>query len=181
MKKITSVNGLIFLFKDIPDQRRNKLGIASGESVLLSIYENDTFFFSNDVNLIKYSNILKEENPTDLEIDFFNRIKQEKEMKYKRSLVDEYKIAKYVHYLPRVTFKQKQISDEELEIIGNIRYPESIYDKDIPIISIDDKVLPLNDDSQFKHLVSPIPKKGEKVTFSLDLSKQLIARACVIK
>ena len=37
LKKITSKNGHVYLFKDIQHKQRNELGIASGQSVLISI------------------------------------------------------------------------------------------------------------------------------------------------
>ncbi|WP_413538707.1 hypothetical protein [Enterococcus malodoratus] len=181
MKKITSVNGFVFLFNDVPHKQRNKLGIASGESILLSIYENDTFFFSSDVNLIKYKNIINEEAPTPLEIDFFNMVKEAKEVKYKKSLVEEYGITKYVHFLPKVSFKQEILSENELEVTGIIRYPESIHENDVPVISIDQTVLSVDDESRFKYILSPIPSKGGKITFTLDLPKQIITRSYKIK
>ncbi|EOI57388.1 hypothetical protein [Enterococcus gilvus] len=181
MKKITSKNGFTFLFEEIPHERRNKLGIANGESVLLSVYENDIFMFSNDINLIKYENIVKTENPTNLEIEFFNMVKQEKEIKYRKSLVDQYEITKYVHFLPRVSFKQETISKDKLEITGTIRYLESIYEKEVPIVSIDGLVLTIDSNSQFKFDLSPIPNKGDKIKFTFDLPKQLITRSYEIK
>lgn len=99
IKKITSKTGLVFLFNEIPNQQRNKLGIASGESILLTIYENDSYYFSTNINLIAYDAIIKTEDPTLLEIDFFELLRNEekRELKYKRALVNEYEISKYGH------------------------------------------------------------------------------------
>lgn len=181
MKKITSRDGFTFLFKEIPHEQRNNLGIASGESVLLSVHENDTFLFANDINLIKYENIIKTEIPTNLEIEFFKMLQLEKELKYKRSLVDEYGITKYVHFLPRISFKQEKLSEDKLEITGTIRYLESIYEEEVPIVSKDDSILTVDSNSQFKYISSPAPNKGDKIKFTFDLPKQLISRSYKIK
>lgn len=181
MKKVTSKYGFTFLFKEIPNESRNKLGIASGESVLLSVYENDVFLFSDDINLIKYESIVKTETPTELEIDFFEMLRQKKKIKYKKSLLDEYGITNYVHFLPRVSFKQEKISEDKLEITGTIRYLESIYEKEIPIVSIDGSILAVDSNSQFKYTLCPIPNKGEKIKFMFNLPKQLISRLYEIK
>ncbi|MBO1084939.1 hypothetical protein [Enterococcus mundtii] len=180
MKKITSVSGQIFLFKEIPNKRRNEMGIASGESVLLSIYENDQFYFSQGVNLIKYKNISKEEVPTNLEIDFFKLVREAKELKYKKSLVKEYGIEQFIHYLPKITFKQVRLSSEQIEITGSIRYPESVHEKEVPIVYFKKQELPLEEDTYFTKIISPIPKNKEKIPFTFQLSKQVITKSCTI-
>lgn len=81
LKRIVSKNNNTFLFEDIPNKIRNGIGIASGESILLSIYENDSFLFSIDINLIHYADIAIEEDPSELEKDFFEFMREKNEVK----------------------------------------------------------------------------------------------------
>lgn len=179
LQKITSKNGFVFLFIDIPHTQRNNAGIASGESVLLSIYENDSYYFTTDINLIGYDSIIKTEEPTELEEAFFKLLREEKELKYKRALVDEYEIAKYVHYLPKVKYTQT-ISDDNILIRGDIKYPDNIYDREVPTILLNDEIIPLVDESYFEYVLD-INSDLEKIDFKLDLPKQVVTRPCKIK
>lgn len=181
LKKITSKNNDVFLFIDIPDERRNSLGIASGESVLLSIYDSDSFHFAHDINLIKYEAILASEIPTDKEVEFFKLVKEERELKYKKSLVDDYQITNYVRYLPRLTFKQ-EIIDNHIIITGTLKNanPKSVHSFEIPSISVNSVELPLNDKLQFTYTL-PSETKIDKVEFQLDLPKQVLVRSYKLK
>ena len=181
LKKITSSTNNVFLFEDIPNERRNNLGIASGESVLLSIYDSDSFYFTKDINLISYSEIVKEESPSDLEIAFFELVKKEKEIKFKKKIVDEYQIGNYIRYLPKITFKQQK-KDTTLLITGTIKNPnpESIHEFELPKISFNGNVLPLDENMQFKCLI-PNEKTPEKLEFTLDFPKQSLVRSYKVK
>lgn len=179
MKKITSRNGFIFLFNDIPHESRNKMGIASGESVLLSIYENDSYYFHSDINLITYDSIISTEEPTDLEIKFFNLLKDKREIKYKKILVDEYNISMYVHYLPKIKYTQS-IKDNKIIIHGQIKYPVNIYEIEIPTIILDDNVVPLIDNYSFEYQID-LNSTIEKLDFKMDLPKQVITRSYKLK
>lgn len=179
LKKITSKNGFVFLFVDIPHEQRNNAGIASGESVLLSIYENDSYYFTTDINLIGYDSIKETEYPTELEKAFFELLRTEKELKYKRSLVDEYDIAKYVHYLPKVKYTQKVV-DNNILIRGEIKYPDNIYDREVPTVLLDDEKIPLIDETYFEYTIGS-DSSEEKLAFILDLPKQVVTRPYKIK
>ena len=179
LQKITSVRGHVFLFVDIPHDQRNKLGIASGESVLLSIYENDSYYFTTDINLIGYEDIAYTEEPTELEIKFFELLRSEKELKYKRLLVNEYQISKYVHYLPKIKYTQST-QDDKIFIRGDIKYPETIYKRDVPTILLDDEIIPLIDESYFEYVLDA-NLDVEKINFKLDLPKQIVTRPCKLK
>lgn len=179
LQKITSINGFVFLFVDIPHTQRNNASIASGESVLLSIYENDSYYFTTDINLIGYDSITKTEEPTELEKNFFELLRVEKELKYKRALVDEYEIAKFVHYLPKIKYTQS-LQENKIFIRGDINYPENIYEREAPTILLDDEVIPLINESYFEYVLDA--NLGlEKVNFKLDLPKQTVTSACKIK
>ena len=182
INKITSNTGLVFLFKDIPHEQRNKVGIASGESVLLTIYENDSYYFTTDINLIAYDAIIKTEEPTPSEIDFFELLRNEekKELKYKRALVDEYDIAKYVHYLPKIKYSQ-ELKDNKIVIKGEVKYPtNSIHEREIPTILLNEEIIPLIDETYFEHAIDQ-DFDEEKIEFKLDLPKQTVTRAYKIK
>lgn len=179
LKKITSKNNFIFLFLDVPHEKRNSLGIASGESVLLSIYENDSFYFTTDINLIDYDSILKFEEPTVLESKFFELIKSEKEVKYTKSIVNEYEIGKYIHYLPKIKYTQK-ILDNHIIIRGEIKYPDNIYGRDIPTVFLDDEIIPLIDNSFFEYSIRN-DNTISKLDFKLDLPKQMVTRSYKLK
>lgn len=179
IKKITSKNNLIFLFNDIPHEQRNSSGIASGESVLLSIYENDTFYFTTDINLIKYDSILSTEEATQLEIAFFNFMSEIKEVKYSATLVREYDIFRYIHFLPKVSYSQF-IEDENIIIRGNLSFKETIYKNDIPKILLDDKEIELIDKSYFEHIISK-NSPDKQFNFKLDFPKQTVTRSYKIK
>ncbi len=179
IKKITSDNGFVFLFLDIPHKQRNNLGIASGESVMLSIYENDSYYFSSDINLIQYNSIAKYEEPTKLELKFFEHLREEKVVKYKRSLVDEFEIGQYVHYLPKVKYTQTNLDDHIL-IRGEITYTDNIYDREVPTILLKDEVIPLIDETYFEHLITKDTAEV-KIDFKLDLPKQTITRSYKLK
>lgn len=182
IKKITSKTGLVFLFNEIPNQQRNKLGIASGESILLTIYENDSYYFSTNINLIAYDAIIKTENPTPLEIDFFELLRNEekRELKYKRALVNEYEISKYVHYLPKIKYTQELLNGLIL-IKGEIKYPQnSIHEKEVPNITLDDDVIEVTNDTHFQ-IFTDLEKVGSKIEFKMDLPKQVVTRAYTIK
>lgn len=180
IKKITSENNLVFLFKDIPNEQRNSFGIASGESVLLSIYENDMFYFTTDINLIRYDSIVKIEDASPLEIEFFNLLKDVKQIKYTVGLIKEYDIYKYIHFLPRVKYSQYS-KDREIVIRGDISFKETIYPNEIPKILLDDELeIELIDDTYFEYVVSE-DLVGEKIQFKLDLPKQTVSRAYKVK
>lgn len=181
LKKITSNNNDIFLFIDIPDERRNNLGIASGESVLLSIYDSDSFLYTRDINLIRYDAIQVSEGPTDEEIEFFKLVKELGEVKYKKSLVDEYHVTNYIRYLPRLTFKQEN-TDDHVTITGTLKNanPDSIHSFEIPTVLVDGSELPLNENLQFEYRL-PVAAKIDKIEFQLDFPKQVLTRSYKLK
>ena len=181
LRKITSKNNDIFLFIDIPDERRNSLGIASGESVLLSIYDSDSFQYTQDINLIRYDSIQSSESPTDKEEEFFELVKKEGELKYKKALVNEYGITNYIRYLPKITFKQETI-DSHIVITGTLKNAnsKSVHAFEIPTISVKNDILPLNDELQFEYTL-PVGAKNDKVEFQLDLPKQVLTRSYKLK
>ncbi|AFM69167.1 hypothetical protein ACJZQ5_000298 [Enterococcus hirae] len=179
LKKITSKNGSVFLFLEIPHTQRNNLGIASGESILLSIYENDSFYFTTDIPLIKYESIVFTEEPTDLEKEFFYFAKEKKEIKYKHSLVKQFEIEKYIHYLPKVKYTQKNINNE-IQIIGEIKYQNNIHPKEVPEILLNNEVIPLRDEKYFEYKLDA-NNNMEKLDFKLNLPKQIITRSYKIK
>lgn len=182
IKKITSKTGLVFLINEIPNQQRNKLGIASGESILLTIYENDSYYFTTDINLISYDAIIKTEEPTPLEIDFFELLRNEekRELKYKRTLVNEYEISKYVHYLPKIKYTQELIDDQIL-IKGEIKYPQnSIHEKEVPNIMLDDEVIEVTDETHFQ-IYTDFENVGSKIEFKMDLPKQVVTKPYKVK
>ena len=182
IKKITSKTGLVFLFNEIPNQQRNKLGIASGESILLTIYENDSYYFSTNINLIAYDAIIKTENPTPLEIDFFELLRNEekRELKYKRTLVDKYEIDKYVHYLPKIKYTQNLL-DGQIVIKGEIKYPQnSIHEKEVPSIILNDEIIEVTNDTHFQ-IVTSLEKVGSKIEFKMDLPKQIVTKPYKVK
>ncbi|MGM0178263.1 hypothetical protein [Enterococcus sp. AZ159] len=72
LKKITSKNGHVYLFKDIQHKQRNELGIASGQSVLISIFEPDPFYFTEDIQLIHYKDIVKTNPFLQKKMNFLN-------------------------------------------------------------------------------------------------------------
>lgn len=96
IKKITSKNGNTYLFIDVPHKQRNDIGIASGKSVLLSIEESDPFYFNEDIQLIHYESILKVEEPSEKEKEFFEYVMKNTPVGYKKSLAKKYDISKYV-------------------------------------------------------------------------------------
>ena len=98
LKKITSVNGTVYLFNDIPHEQRNTNGIASGQSVLMSIYEPDPYYFTEDIQLIRYADIAITENASSKEEKFFEYIKLNSPVAYKKKLVNDYEISDYIHY-----------------------------------------------------------------------------------
>lgn len=179
LKKITSKNGFVFLFIDNHNEKLKGLGIASGESVLLSIYENDKFYFSNNINLIKYESILLTEEPTKLEKKFFELMKENKEMKSKRSLVNEFEISKYIHYFPKITYKQS-INDGKILVQGTVKYPENIYEREVPKILLNNESIPLNEGKYFEYIVD-FSMVGKKLNFMMDLPKQTVLRAYTVK
>ena len=77
-------NGHVYLFKDIQHKQRNELGIASGQSVLISIFEPDPFYFTEDIQLIHYKDIVKTESVSSKENEFFEYVKQNSPVAYKR-------------------------------------------------------------------------------------------------
>ncbi|XBG72459.1 hypothetical protein V4S28_09450 [Enterococcus cecorum] len=145
MKRITSKNNLIYLFNEIPHKERNAVGIASGQSVLLSIYENDKFYFTEDINLIRYEDILLVEEPTPSEKIFFEFMAHEKEVKYTVSLIKKYGLSHYIHYLPKVKLSTSY-DGTSFSIIGNLEYKDSIHKKEIPIVSINNEIINVIDD-----------------------------------
>ncbi|AGY81100.1 hypothetical protein [Carnobacterium inhibens] len=179
MKKITSKNNNTYLFQDVPHTGRNSLGIASGKSVLLSIFEGESYNITEDVNLIHYSEILKEEVPTDLENEFFSILKKNKQVKYKKALIDKYQLGNYVHYLPKVKYTQ-EIVGEKLIIKGNIIYVKSMYKIEAPTVKLDDIILPLESDNTFIYSMD-IPTEETKLDFILELTKQIITKSYKVK
>lgn len=173
MKRITSKNNLIYLFNEIPHKERNAVGIASGQSVLLSIYENDKFYFTEDINLIRYEDILLVEEPTPSEKIFFEFMAHEKEAKYTVSLIKKYGLSHYIHYLPKVKFS---ILDDgtSFSIVGNLEYKDSIHNKEIPIVSINNEIIDVVDDG-FTYTCDK-PAQNTKYTFQLDFDKQSISK-----
>ncbi|MEQ2876983.1 hypothetical protein [Enterococcus asini] len=181
LRKITSKNNDIFLFIDIPDERRNNLGIASGESVLLSIYDSDSFQYTQDINLIRYASIQSSASPTDKEIEFFELVKEAGELNYKKTLVNEYGITNYIRYSPKLTFKQVAM-DNHIVITGTLKNAntKSIHSFEIPTISIENETIHLNDNLQFEYIL-PVSTKVDKVEFKLDLPKQVLTRGYKLK
>ncbi|MCO7151881.1 hypothetical protein P7H33_09270 [Vagococcus lutrae] len=179
IKKITSKNNSVFLFKDIPHKQRNQTGIASGESVLLSIYEHDDFYFTKDINLIKYDSIILTEEPTQLEIDFFNFMSKEKSAKYSVNLIKKYNISKYIHFLPRVKYLQFNENDNII-VRGNLTFKDSIYQNELPKIILNNEEIDLIDNSYFEYT---LPKNSgvDILNFKLDFPKQTITRSYKIK
>lgn len=179
LNKITTIGGSVYLFIDIPHEIRNRNNIASGESVLLTIYENDKFYFSSDINLVNYDSIISKEKPTDKEKEFFEYVKEEKEVKLNKALLNEYGIAQYIRYLPKITYKQEKVDNNYL-IKATIRYTESIHPLEIPRILIDDKEIPLINNNEFEYLVED-GQPGQILSFTMDLPKQEFTRSYTIK
>lgn len=179
MKKITSKNNNTYLFEDIPHALRNSLGIASGKSVLLSIFEGDSYNLTEDINLIHYSEILTEEILTDLENEFFSTLKEEKQLKYKKALIDKYQLGNYVHYLPKVKYTQ-EIVEGHLLIKGKIKYVKSMYKTEVPIIRLDDITLPIESEDTFVYRME-VPTEEIKLDFKLELTKQIITKSYKVK
>ena len=173
MKRITSKNNLIYLFNEIPHKERNAVGIASGQSVLLSIYENDKFYFTEDINLIRYEDILLVEEPTPSEKIFFDFMAHEREAKYTVSLIKKYGLSHYIHYLPKVKFSTLD-DGTSFSIIGNLEYKDSIHKKEIPIVSINNEIINVIDD-RFTYTCDK-PAQNTKYTFQLDFDKQSVSK-----
>ncbi|MFC7056812.1 hypothetical protein ACFQOY_13855 [Enterococcus alcedinis] len=101
-------------------------------------------------------------------------------MKYKRALVNEYEIAKYVHYLPKIKYTQELIDDQIL-IKGEIKYPQdSIHEKEVPNIMLDDEVIEVTNDTHFQ-IYTDLENVGSKIEFKMDLPKQVVTKPYKVK
>lgn len=109
-----------------------------------------------------------------------NFLRDKKELKYKRSLVDEYGIADYVHYLPRITYTQTYSADEKTIIKGKIKYPENIYEREVPSISLDSEPVELINDTYFEYTID-LDDEREELKFKFELPKQTMTRTYKLK
>ena len=192
LKKITSVNGTVYLFNDIPHEQRNTNGIASGQSVLMSIYEPDPFYFTEDIQLIRYTDIAITENASSKEEKFFEYIKLNSPVAYKKKLVNDYEISDYIHYAPQLKFKHNLV-DGVLTIEGEIKDKNSKFPIQNPYIyvgnpkdeNVDDPkdVVELDEQYRFKYVVKGIDETSDelKVPFVLGTSKAEYGRSFNMK
>ena len=192
LKKITSVKGTVYLFNDIPHEQRNKNGIASGQSVLMSIYEPDPFYFTEDIQLIRYADIAITENASSKEEKFFEYIKLNSPVAYKKKLVNDYEISDYIHYAPQLKFKHNLV-DGVLTIEGELKDRNSKFPIQNPYIYVgnskDEYVdnpkdeVELDEQYHFKYVVEGIDETTDelKVPFVLGTSKAEYGRSFNMK
>lgn len=184
LKKITSVNGTVYLFNDIPHEQRNTNGIASGQSVLMSIYEPDPFYFTENVQLIRYTDIAITENASSKEEKFFEHVKQNSPVAYKKKIVDDYEISDYIHYAPQLKFKHNLV-DGVLTIEGEIKDRNSKFPILNPYIYVGNPKdeVELDEQYQFKYVVEGINETSDelKIPFVLGTSKAEYGRSFNMK
>jgi hypothetical protein len=184
LKKITSVNGTFYLFNDIPHEQRNTNGIASGQSVLMSIYEPDPFYFTEDVQLIRYADIAITENASSKEEKFFEYVKQNSPVAYKKKIVDDYEISDYIHYAPQLKFKHNLV-DGVLTIEGEIKDRNSKFPIQNPYIYVGNPKdeVELDEQYHFKYVVEGINEISDelKIPFVLGTSKAEYGRSFNMK
>jgi hypothetical protein len=184
LKKITSVNGTVYLFNDIPHEQRNTNGIASGQSVLMSIYEPDPFYFTEDVQLIRYADIAITENASSKEEKFFEYVKQNSPVAYKKKIVDDYEISDYIHYAPQLKFKHNLV-DGVLTIEGEIKDRNSKFPIQNPYIYVGNPKdeVELDEQYHFKYVVEGINEISDelKIPFVLGTSKAEYGRSFNMK
>jgi len=184
IEKITSIHGNTFLFIDIPHEQRNKLGIASGQSVLLSIFEPDSFYFTEDVQLIQYESIISREEPTEKEISFFEYVRNNSPVKYQKTMIDKFEISKYIHYAPQIKYKYEWKGDS-LNIIGEIKDKNILTPLENSTIYVekDTNSIPVDNENRFYYTVNNVDKELEsfKVEFILRTSKSEFVRSFSMK
>lgn len=171
LTKITSKNGLTFLLNPTDPNA----DILTGESVLLSIYEPDNFYYQTNINIIKRKHILKEEEPTESEELFFYYMKSQKEINFSKTIIKEYNLVKYINFLPKIKFKKEIINNIEI-LIGHYKDPSYSQLNTNPKISIDNQDIILNEDGTFTYDLTHISKPATLI-FNFDLPKYSLNRS----
>lgn len=184
LKKITSKNGHVYLFKDIQHKQRNELGIASGQSVLISIFEPDPFYFTEDIQLIHYKDIVKTESVSSKENEFFEYVKQNSPVAYKKKISDSYSISEYINYAPQLKFKYI-IKDNILTITGEVKDRNVNFPISQPYVYVDkpENEIPLDNNLKFQYVVNDfdIHAPEYKISFILGTSKAEYGRSFNMK
>ncbi|MBO0447133.1 hypothetical protein JZO78_12350 [Enterococcus ureilyticus] len=79
--------------KDLFSEENN---ILFGDTLRLSILKNDSYYFSEEIALTYYKEILVTEEPTESESAFFYYMKKVQEKVYSKSLAENYQIEQYL-------------------------------------------------------------------------------------
>lgn len=171
LTKITSKNGFIFLIK--PNNLNDE--IITGESVLLSIFEPDPFYFMTDIKIIKQNDISKIENPSISEQAFFDYMKLKKELKFSKKEINDYELSNYINYLPKINFKQLN-ENNKIIIKGSYKDVSFLQLNTDPIITIENKQIMLDQSNNFFYEVCNVDTT-ETLTFEFDLPKYKLKRS----
>lgn len=83
LKKISSVNGYIFILDDMSTEVDKRMNIYRGDKILLNSlqkFKSSTPFFSKDSQIIKYKNVLEITEPNEIEKGIFLTLKAGEEL-----------------------------------------------------------------------------------------------------
>ncbi len=152
--------------------------IAKGQSILLSIYEPDNFYYRENIQLINYDDILKKEPASKKEIEFFELLKNVKTIKLSKKVISEYCLSEYIHFLPKVKLSSS-VSNSDIIIIGQYKPVDS---SEIPIITSDlNDTIILDINNSFEYIIPQTSIINSQIKFSFELEKQTFTRSIKIK
>ncbi|CZQ81701.1 Hypothetical protein Tpal_231 [Trichococcus palustris] len=83
LKKISSVNGFIFIIDDMSTDVDKRMNIYRGDNILLNSlkkFKSITPFFAKDAQTVKYENVLEITEPNEIEKGIFLTLKAGEEL-----------------------------------------------------------------------------------------------------
>lgn len=96
----------VYLIDEVTNEYQNDA--YYGNNLLLSIYvgineskktQSGSFVFENKpIRVVRKEDVIKEEEPTELELKFYNLIKKEKTIGYSKKIIKDYQLEEYIIY-----------------------------------------------------------------------------------